>query len=245
MRRFYIEDLSEDASNVFVTGEEFVHISKVLRLRQGTAVVLFNGEGLELTGRLEAVFKDYAVVAVDSATRLVGESRLKTALIVGLVKADKPELIIQKSTELGVTELVFYPADRSVPVADADRAGQRLIRWRRVAIEAAKQCGRSTLPRLSLAPDMSVALNGLDGMLKLQLWESEKDRGLNDVLKEPLSENGVAFLVGPEGGFAEEEVEAARLAGFITVSLGPRILRAETAAIVMLAIIQHRYGDMR
>lgn len=245
MRRFYIEDISEDASRVEVTGEEFFHISKVLRLRQGAAVALFNGMGLELIGRLEGLFKDHAVVLVESLTRQTGESRLKTTLIAGLVKADKPELVIQKSTELGVSEIIFYHADRSVPVADADRAAQRLIRWRRVAIEAAKQCGRSVVPRLSLAPDMQTAINGLDEMLKLILWESEREKGVSEVLKETPPENGVAFLVGPEGGFTEDEVTAARQAGFISVSLGPRILRAETAAIVMLGIIQHVLGDMK
>jgi len=245
MRRFYIEDISEDASRVEVRGTEFLHMSRVLRLRQGAVVALFNGAGLELIGKVEGIFKDHAVVLVETATWQAGESKLKTTLIAGLVKADKPEFIIQKSTELGVTELVFYPADRSITSVDADKAGQRLIRWRRVAIEAAKQCGRTVVPRLILAPDMQTAISGLDGMLKLILWESEKEKGLNDVLNGTSSEKGVAFLVGPEGGFTGQEVEAARMAGFVSISLGPRILRAETAAIVMLAIVQHGRGDMK
>lgn len=245
MRRFYIEDLTEDSHRIEVRGEEFRHMSKVLRLREGAVVTLFNGAGLELTARLDVMRKDHAEVLTGALTWRQRESALRTALIVGLVKGEKPEFIIQKATELGVTEITFYAADRSVPTDDVDRAGSRLSRWRRVAIESAKQCGRTVLPRIALAPDMASAVKGLDKMQRLMLWESEKKKRLKDVLKDPAGADGVAMLIGPEGGFTEQEVEAAKDNGFVSVSLGPRTLRAETAAIAILAIIQQAHGDMK
>lgn len=245
MRRFYIEGLREGSVSVKVRGPEFKHLSRVLRLREGAVVALFNGSGLELIGRIGSIAAEYAEVLIDSATRQANESPLRTVLIAGLVKGEKPELIIQKATELGIKEITFYPADRSIPTPDSDKTAQRITRWQKISVEAAKQCGRTMLPRLRFAPDIKTAISGCDGLLKLMMWEREKTTRLGDALKNPMASNGAAFLVGPEGGFTDAEVESAKEAGYVCVSLGPRILRAETAAIVIMAIIQHVLGDMR
>ncbi len=241
MRRFFVEEISERATLARITGEEFLHLKKALRLTVGDEVALFNGRGLELRGVIESIGRDYADIKITGTPERSKESPLEVILLQGLLKGDKPELIIQKATELGVKEVSFFPTSRTVPVTSAGSAKEK--RWQRAAIEAAKQCGRACLPRINFLKDLNTALSAHEGLFKLILWERESEKGLKEALKAPKAKKGVVVLVGPEGGFSEEDVMAAKNAGFAPVGLGPRILRAETAAIAILAIIQYEFGD--
>ncbi|MBI5826775.1 MAG: 16S rRNA (uracil(1498)-N(3))-methyltransferase [Deltaproteobacteria bacterium] len=242
MRWFFVEDIKADDSIVRITGTEFTHLKKALRLKPGSTVSVFNGRGLKLSGRIESVGRDNAVVTVEGSTFNEGESALDLTLVQGLLKGDKPELIVQKTTEIGVKGVCFYSAPRTVPALDEDKARDRVQRWRRVAIEAAKQCGRTVVPRIDYV-DFASALAGRGEGLRVVLWENERSRGMGDIL-EGCKGGPIALLVGPEGGFSADDVDEAVKNGFIPVSLGRRILRAETAAIAGVSIIQHRLGDL-
>jgi len=243
MRSFFVEDINALDSIVRIAGREFTHLKKALRLKPGSEVSVFNGKGLKLSGKIESVGADNAIVAVEGSSFNEGESALELTLIQGLLKGDKPELIIQKTTELGVKEVFFYSAPRTVPSLDEDKAADRVRRWRRVAIEAAKQCGRTVIPRINYV-DFVSALEGREEGLRIILWEGERARGIGDILSGHGNSGSVALLVGPEGGFSSEYVDEAGKRGFIPASLGRRILRAETAAIAGVSIIQHRLGDL-
>ncbi len=244
MRRFYDEDLSEHSTRVEIKGEEFHHLKKVLRLAPGAGVLLFNGRGLELSGKVEEVGRDSASVAIAGSSRGERESPLDFVLLQALLKGDRPEFIIQKATELGIREVCFYNTSRTIPRVSADKEASRQARWRKAAIEAAKQCGRTVLPEIVYAPDIKGALKGHDRNLKLLLWEKEGATGLKEALKGARGMEGVSVLVGPEGGLSPGEAAEAISAGFVKVGLGPRILRAETAALAIMSIFQHALGDL-
>ncbi len=246
MRRFFVEGISKDSVAAEVTGDEFTHLKKVLRLSLGDTVELFNGEGLALSGTIASIDRTSAGIKITGATEGKKESLLRVALLQGMLKGEKPELVVQKATELGVHEVVFYSTARTVPELSPDKTGARLKRWRKVAVEAAKQCGRAVVPALSLTTFAS-ALEGRPG-LKVMLWEGhgpgEAKSGLREALKRPEAKDGITVLIGPEGGFSDDEVVAAKKAGFITAGLGPRVLRAETAAIAAVTAVQYERGDM-
>ncbi len=243
MRRFYVEEINEDSKEVDIQGPELIHLKKVLRLGKGASVSVFNGQGLELRGRVESMGRAKAVVKIEGRVENKLESPVEVVLIQGLVKGLKPEFIVQKATELGVTTVRFFGADRAVP-GMRGRLAARLSRWRRVAVEAAKQCGRQVVPEVEFMPDLKSAVSEVGGLLKLQLYEGKIEGviSLKAALKSPFNNKGVAVLVGPEGGFTVVELDTAGQAGFRPVSLGPRTLRAETAAVAVLSIVQYELG---
>ncbi len=243
MRRFFVEEIAEGTEAARIAGGEFAHLKKALRLRKGDAVALFNGKGLELRGTIESVGRDFAEVRIEGRAARRSESPMEVILLQGLLKGDKPEFIIQKATELGVSEISFYTTARTVPLAP-DRAKE--ARWRKVAIEAAKQCGRTHLPELAPLTAFKDALKESGEGVRLILWEGEgKTIPIKDALKNADPDSAIAVAVGPEGGFSAGDIAIAEEAGFIAVSIGPRILRAETAAIAALSIIQCEAGDLR
>lgn len=257
MRRFFVENLRPDDKRVEIKGPEFIHLKRVLRLAQGAEVAVFDGRGVELTGVIESMDKDRAVVnveGVEGSGVSLRESPLRLILIQGLPKGEKTDFIIQKATELGVSEVRFYASTRAVSKMPSGKEGAKSQRWRRIAIEAAKQCGRSVVPEVLFFEDIIHVAGGLDGAMKIALWENEKATGIAEALKNPLSASSmrgqasvtvIAALVGPEGGLPDAEVEEARKLGFTPVKFGPRILRAETAAIAVLAVLQHALGDIK
>jgi len=252
VRRFFVEGINGDDGTVVITGEEFYHLARVLRLKQGADVALFDGRGLELTGRVASVEGGRAVVDVTGLKENSSESPLEITLLQGVAKGGRMEIIIQKGTELGVSTIRPFLTERSVPRLGVDGIEKRLHRWRRVALEAAKQCGRGVIPAIKEPVPLEEAIVGHGDCLKLVPWEMEKSRGIGEVLDRYRSEipegsgkvHKVVVLVGPEGGLAPESVELARREGFQPVTLGPRILRTETAAIALIAVLQYALGDL-
>lgn len=245
MRWFFVEDIKADDSIVRIAGAEFTHLKKVLRLTPGSAVSVFNGRGLKLSGRIDSMDGESAVMTVEGSTLNEGESGVDLTLVQGLLKGDKPELIVQKTTELGVKGVCFYSAPRTVPDLNEEKARERVRRWRRVAIEAAKQCGRTIVPSMDYVDFASALERGGDGV-RVVLWENERSQGIGDILERCKGAGGgaITLLVGPEGGFSADDLDEAVKKGFIPASLGGRVLRAETAAIAGVSIIQHRLGDL-
>jgi len=241
VRRFFVEDLTCRVKVVSITGDEFHHLRDVLRLKVGDEISLFDGRGNNLLGKIEAITCDSASVVIIKRLGDIRESPLEIILCQALVKAEKMDLIVQKTVELGVSRVIPFLTPRTVPKLSEDKMARRVERWQRIAQESVKQCGRGIVPRVEKVRTFSETLKGWEGYLGLILWEGEKVNTLKGIYKEC---SKVVVLVGPEGGFTAEEVKEAEGVGFTPVSLGPRILRTETAAITIVAIIQYELGDM-
>jgi len=244
MRRFFLEHINESAKKAEITGEEFTHLKKVLRVAPGDAAAVFNGRGLELFGRVESVGQRSAVLSIEGRSERAVESPVNITLLQGLLKGDRPEFIVQKATELGLTRVCFYTTARTVPRVDGEGVEKKLLKWKRAAVEAAKQCGRTTLPSITLAGSLKEAVEETEAGLRIVLWEKEDGVSLKDLLDVKPLPLSAALLVGPEGGLSEEEAILAEKAGFLKAGMGPRILRAETAALAAAAIVQYALGGL-
>ena len=228
-----------------VGGQELAHMRKVLRLRPGARVLLWDGEGTEH----EALIRDYdggvAVMTVVRSYRPERESPLAVTLAQAVGKGDKMDWIVEKSTELGVTCVAPFFSSHTVPRFAGDKGARRRERWEKIATAAARQSGRTRVPEIR-EPD------GFDAMLagdwpcdaRLLFWESPSGRGLTSLGEELGSLHSVLVMVGPEGGFSEEEAASAAAQGFHVVGLGRRILRTETAAVAAVCAVQLLWGDL-
>jgi 16S rRNA (uracil1498-N3)-methyltransferase len=168
----------------------------------------------------------------------------RITLYQGIPKGEKLELILQKCTELGVAEIVPFIAARSVSRPSSERLKEKLERWRRIAMEAARQSKRVTVPEINFAPDMAELCQHADHDVKLLLWEEERSLSLKQILGELGHPERVAVVIGPEGGLSSEEVAIALKFGFRSITLGKRIVRTETAGLAIVAILQFLWGDL-
>jgi 16S rRNA (uracil1498-N3)-methyltransferase len=240
MARLFVERtrLAEDL--IVLHDEEHRYLTRVLRLRVGDTVVLFDGVGLEADAHILRVGPRALEVKIEAR-------RPDVTLIQALTKGDKLDLVVQKATELGVARVLPVTTSRSVPRfgdASAVRALGRRARWQKIAREAARQSGRPEVPDIEPITTLATALAAAaKDAFKLMLWEGERQHTLRGVLPAPPPAR-IIVAVGPEGGFAADEVEAARAAGFVSVALGPRVLRSETAALAALAILGFALGDL-
>lgn len=245
MGKFHIRPEAVRASHVVFDEEETRHLARVLRLGPGDLVQVVDGRGTEFTVRLESIQGRSAAGTILARSEGVTESPLATTLAQGVPKGDKMEWVVRTVTELGVIRIVPLLTERVVVRLEPGRWRERVRRWQRVAKEAAKQCGRSVVPKVdapSTLQDFAVTSWPVD--LALCLWEGES-RGVSEVLDataEPV--RSALVVVGPEGGLARHEVQALQARGFRSAGLGPRILRAETAGPIAVALLQARYGDL-
>ena len=242
MAHFFVrpQDLDESAASAAVTGPDAFHIIRVLRLGPGARITLADGHGRIFAARISGIGPDAVHV------RLLGPAGreacpLRVTLVQGIPKGDKMDLVVQKAVEIGVSRLVPLVSSRTLV---RPQGGQKLLRWRRIALEAAKQSRRGIVPEVLEPRTMEEVLDLFtpDSVVLLP-WEQEDGRGLGEVLA-GAAPGEVFILIGPEGGFAASEVALARSRGAQPVSLGPRILRTETAGIVALALTLFRWGDL-
>jgi len=242
MHRFYIEEGLKTGIKAGIRGAEARHIKDVLRLRVGDSIILFDGSGTEFDGKIAGINKDLISVDITHARDGKTESPVEIVLGQGIPKSDKMDLIVQKSTELGISRIVPIYTERVIPKAFSPN---KLERWQRIAVEACKQSGRVKVPLISEPVGIERFIKDTEpSTLKLIPWEGENDASLKKVFPASLKEGKVAFIVGPEGGLSESEIVLAREHGFATVSLGTRILRTETVSLALLSIIQYLYGDI-
>lgn len=235
-------ELRED--RVRVEGDRAHHLRRVARVRDGERVVLFDGEGRERDAEVRGADAQGVELEARSEPRVgVRRDAARVTWLQGVPKGDKLDAIARQATELGVERLIPVWTQRSVPVERADRVRARHDRLRRVVEEAARQCGRADLPAVDPPCDLATALAAASGCaLRLVAWE-RASRPLED-LPDPAG-GGVAVLSGPEGGISDDEARQAEAQGWVCVSLGPRILRAETVAPALLAVLSARWGDLR
>lgn len=238
--RFFVPNADLSASTLELSDEVLNHVHKVLRLSVGDQLVLLDGQGRCCRSRLIALDRRRGQVELLDRWK-EPETALPIHLIQGLPKGDKLELVLQKGTELGITRFQPVLTERSVALPDLDRARQKQLRWQRIIQEAARQSQRSVLPEMAPLERLDRSLASSTEHLKLVLWE-ESTQPLKNALP-AIPPAGVTLLVGPEGGLTATEVAAAEVEGFISVHLGPRILRTETAGLAVTGILQYLYGD--
>ena len=238
-RRFHAPTSAFTQTTVTLTADEARHLRDVLRLKPGAEVYVFDGRGHEFRCTVVNTTRDAAELKIESKVEPAKpESQLQLNLCAALLKGEKFDLVVQKATELGVTKitpLVTRYAD--IHLRDESDAAKRVARWQRIALEAAKQSGRAFVPEISLPLAFATALT-TDG---LGVMFSERGGDLFESLS---SQTAITAFVGSEGGWSDEEIESAQARNFHVITLGGRILRAETAAITVCALLQHRFGDL-
>ena len=243
LRRFHAPDARESGQEILLSPDESLHLRRVLRLEAGDAISLFDGRGRGFSGTVVGWGGNQARVRVGEAEPESRESGLPLALAPSIAKGDKMDLVIQKCTELGVTSIQPLHTRFAEVRLDSERGEKRIERWRRVALEACKQSGRSRIPEIHPVRDLESFLKDDTPGARLVLdpaGESSRDR-----LRAKLEEAPrVILAVGPEGGWSAKEKESFLASAYFPFRLGPRILRSETAAIVSVALIQFLAGDL-
>ncbi len=239
LTRVYVEGPLTSGKRVKLEGNAASHVTRVLRLRVGTALILFNGEGGEYEASIDKAAGGEVIVAVGAHAAHERESRLPLTLAQGVSRGERMDLVVQKATELGVTALAPVLTERSVVRLTAQQSDRKVNHWRAIAIAACEQCGRNRLPEIAAAQGYREFLRSAPGGMRVLLAP-----GGGVTLKDLARPDGaVTVLIGPEGGLTDEEEQAAVAAGFTAVRLGPRVLRTETAAIAALALLQREFGD--
>jgi len=237
MPRIILPSISPDDRELAVTGMNLKYLRDVLRVSPGEAVTVLDGKGLALRTAVRETGKRQLLLEVLGTCSIETESPLHLVLIQGLLKGDRMDLVIQKATELGVSE--FFPV---VTGRSQVRFSRKLRHWRRVAEEAARQSGRLVVPVVHDVCKMQDVFDRLEDESLRVIFSESEDKGLR--LPSPGSASFVYYMVGPEGGFRDDEVEHAKGYGFISAGLGRRILRAETASICGAALLQFLFGDL-
>jgi len=242
MPRFFVPAAHINQSRAALTGPEFHHLRHVLRLNVGDSLTLYDEHGGEHRGTVLSLSSTSAEISLTASSPL-HPAAFALTLAQGVLKGQKTDLVIEKATEIGVQRIVPFFSAFTVPHLPADRRAERVARWQRLAQSAAKQSGN---PAPAITPPHSFAemLAAIpDGVGKVLLYEKERTFTLKAFARAHPAFPSLCVVVGPEGGFAAEEVEQARAAGFQVVGLGTRTLRADTAGIVAVALCRFLWGE--
>jgi len=242
MSRFFVPKEFIKGNSIYITGVEAHHILDVMRLKVSDEVVVFDGTGTEYAGIVKAADRRSLEVLIKSRRVSSAGRTPSITLVQAITKKDKMDYIAEKATELGVSRIVPVTTERTIPEwSDAKKAGI-VERWRKIAQEAAKQCGRSDIPEISPITEFRDAIDptAAVGELKLIAVLSDKAIKLKDVLKNNNCKN-IVIAIGPEGDFTQGEAEDALKAGFKIVNLGPLTLKSDTAGLAALSMINYEY----
>ncbi|MGV7221275.1 MAG: 16S rRNA (uracil(1498)-N(3))-methyltransferase [Nitrospinales bacterium] len=245
MYRFFVLPENIQGSTIRLLGNDVKHIKDVLRLKSGEKIHVLDGMGNRYIVVISEVSHQAVSGEIFSKEKYEIESHLKVHMGQALIKGSKIDGIIKKSVELGVSSIYGLKTERCIAKIKEEDVEGKIARWNKIVMEACKQCGRN------ISPMVEKTILTVEGFcekhtacdLKLIFWENEEITRLKDV-EVPKKISSVAFIAGPEGGFLPGEVEIARKHGFQTVSLGPRIIRAETASPVINGLLQNMWGDL-
>jgi 16S rRNA (uracil1498-N3)-methyltransferase len=239
--RFYFPEPLRAGGRYTLTGEQHHYLARVLRLKAGGELVVFDGSGGEYRSVIEEVQRARSTLRIGEFRDTDNESPLSLRLAQGVGRGERTDLAIQKAVELGVTSIVPLLTRRGIVRLDASRAERRLAHWQGIVVHACQQCGRNRIPPLHAVVPLDEWLQGYqsDGLDLILDWQATG--GIDDL---EYDGGTITLLVGPEGGWDPAERDAAIAAGFRGVALGPRILRTETAAIAALTAAQSRWGDL-
>lgn len=245
MHKFFIDKKNILGEKLYITNNDVNHIYKVLRLNTGDTILVCDGYGREYTSKIAEINKKEVICDIINVSDNLSEPPVKVTLFQGLPKAQKMEYIIQKSVEIGIYKIQPIITQRVVVKTEGKDITNKLERWRRISEEAAKQSNRGIIPEIQEPITFEEAVETIRSLdLSIIPYEKEKRKGLKSVLSEKLDIKNVGILIGPEGGFEEIEVDNCMKNGVIPVTLGPRILRTETAGIAALSMVLYEIGDM-
>lgn len=245
MARFFLPRKQIHDGHGIVAGQELEHLRRVLRLKPGDPITVFDDSGWEHEAVIRSLGADEGRIEILRSSEARRESPLQITLAVGLTKGDKLDFVVEKATELGVQAIIPFSSAFSVPKLDERKIAARTERWQKIALSATKQCGRTRVPEIEPLRGLPELLARSEPQaLKIFFWEKEAERSLRQLHDKYSSAQALLLAIGPEGGFSAEEAELARGCGFELAHLGRRILRAETAAVTALSLAQFLWGDL-
>ncbi|NQU16421.1 MAG: 16S rRNA (uracil(1498)-N(3))-methyltransferase [Candidatus Saganbacteria bacterium] len=238
MQRFFVPASNIKNNLAEIRDSDAYQIQKVLRSKIGDQIIICDGISKSHLAIIKEITKDKITVVLEKEIEENTEPKVKITLAQCLPKGSKIDFVIQKSVELGVFDIIPVISERSIPKI-SDKAEKKQARWQKIAKEAAEQSGRQIIPKIHLPIFFDDLLSKQTYDLKLIPWELEKENRLRDVLKSVETCHGMSLLatIGPEGGFSQQEINKAKASGFMSISLGKRILRTETAGIAVLSNI--------
>lgn len=242
MTRAYVDRPLAPGDRVLLPESAAAHLLRALRLREGDACVLFNGDGHDYPARIVAAGKRGGEAEVIGSEVVDSESPLRITLVQGIARGEKMDLILQKATELGVAAFVPVSSQRSEVKLDPARAEKRLAHWRAVVASACEQSGRARLPEVTPPTGLEAALTALPGAGPRLLLDPFAEATVASLA--PPADATFTVAVGPEGGWSPVDRATLGAAGFIGIRLGPRVLRTETAGLAAIATLQSRFGDL-
>ena len=246
MDRFFTpkNNINLEQNTCIIEGEDVKHISRVLRCKENDKLEVCDMDNNEYICEIREINKDNILLDIIEKVNIKRESSLKVKLYQGMPKGTKMELILQKLTEIGVDEIVLVQTKRSVTKIDNKKEDKKIERWERIIYEAAKQSKRGKIPTLRGVLSFKEALKDMENNdLNLCPYENERTISINECLKD-VNANTIGVFVGPEGGFEEDEIEKIQDMDGKVVSLGPRILRTETASVVASSIVLYELSDL-
>jgi len=244
MNRFYHSKSININENIIMDDFAAHHALKVMRLKSNDQLILFNGDGSDYTGQVINISKRQVEVLIKSKKNIGNESNLRVILLQALTSSEKMDLIIQKTTELGISEIQPIICERSLVKIKKEKLEKKLLHWRQVSIAACEQCGRAEIPKIHEPENIIKYLERIlesDKDTKLIL-SPEASKSLDKIA--PILDQGIKILIGPEGDFTKQELDLSIQKSFSPIKIGPRILRTETAPIAILSILQYKYGDI-
>lgn len=245
MHRFYVENFNGIGNTIDITGGDVNHIKNVLRLKTGDEIIVGDGSGNDYICSIESIEKDRVTAVICDVKRNAAELETKIILFQGMPKSDKLELIIQKTVELGVYEIIPVITKRTVVKIEKNKEEKKLERYNAIAASAAKQSGRGVIPKVMPFMSFKEALSYAQSLdMNIIPYENAEDMEYSrSVIRDIKGKKTLGVFIGPEGGFAQEEVDAAVSMGAKCISLGGRILRTETAGLAALSIIMFEIDE--
>jgi len=246
MRRFLVENLNAQDGVCTITGPESRHMTRVLRMEAGDRFVLMDGQGNRFLAAIESATRQGVRVVLERSLPKPAHSPVTITLCQALLKSGQMDYLIQKTSELGVDHIHPFSSLRTITMLRRERLSNRIRHWREIARSSAKQSGRVVPAQINFPLTLGELATKWkeEKVIKAIFWEGEGTTDLKGLLRGSSRAGKFIGMVGPEGGFAGEEIELAADAGFIPVTLGNRILRSETAALAMVAIVQYEWGDL-
>ncbi len=244
-RRLFVADIPSIADEIFLTGNEKRYVYNVLRMQAGDQLVLFDSSGWEYSAAIVETASKHVKLKIIEKQKGQRDAPIEIFLGIGLMKSQKMDFVVQKAVELGVHGIYPVKTKRSVPVYDPDRAAKKMRRWQKIAQEASRQCGRAQVAEIYPVIPFDQVVKKPNASDLALLFSSETDGLPQKKLKQgDRLFSRIFVFVGPEGGFTFEEEQIAQAKGFFSLGLGPRILRAETAAILAVGLVQFQFGDI-
>ncbi len=240
MIRLYHSSALDPGQNIALDKKPSHHLIRVLRAKKGSEISLFNGDGYEYLAEILEENTKHCQIRIKAKTRIDNESPLNITLLQGISRGDRMDTCIQKSIELGVHTIIPVLCQRTGTSLKGERAEKKLNHWQQITISACEQSGRCFIPEIKATIDFTQAVQNTHSDHKIILAPGAE----NTINSIPVPKNNICILIGPEGGFTEEEIQLATDNGFISISLGPRILRTETAGPACIAIAQTLWGDL-